>query len=254
MTLKFDHAIIIVTDLERAIADYKKLGFNVFYGGAHASGETHNGLIVLPDGAYLELLAPTDIHLIDSEAAEREDSLLGIFHRGDGFIGYAFLADDIEAVKNRANSNGVALGDVIDGGRETTDGEELRWRSTMMEDVLSPFVIQDVTPRERRVPPEKASHSNGCTGLVELVVAVADLKTGTERYQKLLGMTPTQQNDESTQFELPNCTLTLMVPAHDYVAKRGPVPYLIKLRTDDPDQIGMLDTTLTHGANFEFVK
>ena len=64
MTLHFDHAIILVKDLYKGIDHYKAVGFNPFFGGVHAGGKTHNALIVLADGSYLELLAPTTPELL----------------------------------------------------------------------------------------------------------------------------------------------------------------------------------------------
>ncbi len=47
---QLDHIIVSVGDLDAAMQDYRALGFTVIYGGRHASGSTHNGLIVFQDG------------------------------------------------------------------------------------------------------------------------------------------------------------------------------------------------------------
>lgn len=57
MTLPLDHIVIAVQDLERSIADYTALGFNVLRGGEHPGRSTHNALVVFADGAYFELIA-----------------------------------------------------------------------------------------------------------------------------------------------------------------------------------------------------
>jgi catechol 2,3-dioxygenase-like lactoylglutathione lyase family enzyme len=57
MTLPLDHVVILVAELERAIADYTTLGFTVQRGGTHAGGSTHNALVGFADGSYLELIA-----------------------------------------------------------------------------------------------------------------------------------------------------------------------------------------------------
>ena len=56
MLLGVDHLVIGVGDLGAAMRDYAALGFSVVPGGRHAAG-THNALIALADGAYLELVA-----------------------------------------------------------------------------------------------------------------------------------------------------------------------------------------------------
>ncbi|MDG1243871.1 MAG: VOC family protein, partial [Porticoccaceae bacterium] len=39
MDPQFDHAVIFVSDLEKAIADFADLGFDVVRGGSHGSTE-----------------------------------------------------------------------------------------------------------------------------------------------------------------------------------------------------------------------
>jgi catechol 2,3-dioxygenase-like lactoylglutathione lyase family enzyme len=57
MSLPLDHIVIAVQDLERTIADYQSLGFNVLRGGEHPGRSTHNALVVFADGVYFELIA-----------------------------------------------------------------------------------------------------------------------------------------------------------------------------------------------------
>ena len=52
-----DHIVILVTDLQTAIDDYRALGFTVTFGGEHADGNTHNALVPFADGSYFELIA-----------------------------------------------------------------------------------------------------------------------------------------------------------------------------------------------------
>src|SRR5216684_222849 len=63
-----DHIVIVVRDLDAAVADYGRLGFTVVRGGRHPSMGTHNALIAFSDGAYFELI-PTA-----SPACERSPS------------------------------------------------------------------------------------------------------------------------------------------------------------------------------------
>ena len=51
-----DHLVIVVPELEAAVATYRGLGFTVVPGGRHPIG-THNALIAFTDGSYLELIA-----------------------------------------------------------------------------------------------------------------------------------------------------------------------------------------------------
>ena len=56
-----DHLVIVVPELEAAVASYRGLGFTVVPGGRHPIG-THNALIAFEDGAYLELIAFFEPH------------------------------------------------------------------------------------------------------------------------------------------------------------------------------------------------
>src|SRR5262249_39708681 len=54
---RLDHVVIAVSDLDQAIADYRRLGFTVNPGGVHHGGASHNALVVFADGSYFELIA-----------------------------------------------------------------------------------------------------------------------------------------------------------------------------------------------------
>ena len=90
MALTLDHIVITVTDLARARADYGRLGFEVLEGGEHADGVTHNALVVLADGTYLELIA------FQQPAPERRWWRVG-HEAGEGFVDFALLPGDMAA-------------------------------------------------------------------------------------------------------------------------------------------------------------
>jgi hypothetical protein len=54
--VSFDHAVITVSDLDTAIANFQSLGFQVQRGGT--TGPVHNALIFFRDGTYIELITP----------------------------------------------------------------------------------------------------------------------------------------------------------------------------------------------------
>src|SRR5262245_17849416 len=51
-----DHLVIVVPDLDTAVASYRGLGFTVVPGGRHPTGPL-NALIAFTAGAYLQLIA-----------------------------------------------------------------------------------------------------------------------------------------------------------------------------------------------------
>lgn len=250
--LRFDHIIIAVRDLDSAISNYKALGFSVYYGGKHTHKATHNGLISLADGSYLELLAPVEPNEIDGTIA--------LLSEGEGFAGYALLSQDIAADAARLRRTDLAFVGPSDGHRDRYDGERVLWQALNLEGTRSPFLISDVTPHLLRVPDDadKIDHANGASGTAGLVVAVRDIVAAEERYTKILGSTPngqTQSSEETTvTFALDGHTITLAQPrVHGtalatHLATFGEVPYRLHLRTRNSDLLGLLDVGMAHGA------
>jgi hypothetical protein len=258
--LTFDHIIIVVDDLDSAIADYQSLGFNAFFGGEHASGETHNALIVFADGSYLELLALTEKGRRNMATSYDPSGLTQRFSAGEGFAGYAFQSDQLESDVTAIQSRGLALSAPVANGRLRPDGERLAWRAAFLDGSMSPFFITDDTPRVLRVPddPDKTAQPNGVTGVAGLVVAHPNLQHGVDLYTKIFGVQPQTGTpiDMATtaDFPLAGFTLTVAAPASDqspltnHLNQRGSTPYQLACRTTDPTQTGLLDLKKAHNA------
>lgn len=252
-SLRFDHIIILVNDLDAATQDFTDLGFTIVYGGEHAGGTTHNALIAFADGSYMELLGPTNK---PHSGAENTDFSY-LFKLGEGWYGYAFLADDLPSAVEAVRARGLKVSDISEGQRHRPDGELLRWRGAMIEGMLSPFILDDVTPRELRVPIDKAQHANGVTGVGGVTLLVDDLYTAAERYEGLLGSAP-KIDETRARFVVDGTVIRLARPTDDetrrYVAERPGAPYLLTLRTADASTVGELDLAKTHKARIAIVE
>lgn len=261
MPLRFDHAVILVNDLEQAIADYKTLGFNVFFGGEHAGGLTHNALIVFQDGTYLELLAPTRPNLLNQIDPNDRTNFLFMFERGEGFGGYALLSQKLEDDVAGMEHRGLKVQLRPPGGRARPDGEELRWRSAMLDGSMTPFFIQDDTPRQLRVTndPDLRRQPNGVSGIAGIMIPYSELNNGVKLYSTILGNPPQQQDAMSADFALKGVTITLVEPSSDdqtlgdHLAQYGEVPYKLWLWTVVEETAGHLDSALSHGAQLELM-
>lgn len=190
--MRFDHAILAVRELGAAQQLFRSLGFNVAPGGEHSGGYTHNALIAFADGAYLELMAPTNPRLLDDPPPAGPGNYLFLFEPGEGLAGYAFHMDDLDSQVERVRSAGLEIGDPQSGGRRKPDGVELRWRTAMFADTNTPFFLTDLTPREHRVPHDPAitAHSNGATGIGGLEAVVAEPEPAAARLAAVLGAEP----------------------------------------------------------------
>jgi hypothetical protein len=265
-SLRFDHAIIAVHDLDAAMRNYTSLGFTVFFGGKHANGATHNALIVLESSDYLELLAPTDPALLSSPDVSNPNSFLSFFANGEGLVGFALLSrnltKDVEAMRSR----GIAIDDPKPNSRVRPDGERLAWRAAMFGDSLVPFLIEDETPRVLRVSnaPRNIKQTNGVTGVAQLIVAVNDPLKSVIHYINVIGDLPHipgifMRDAKTADFELGKTSVTLAAPTGNsplraHLARRGESPYMLRLRTKDRKHLGLLDVAKTHGARIELVE
>ena len=177
MLRQLDHVVFVARDLNAATADHRRRGFTVTPGGEHADGVTHNALITFADGSYIELVAFRDL------ARAVAHRWWKVAADGGGLADFALLSDDLAA-------DAAALADLVktppkDGGRIRPDGVELKWRTALLQAPL-PFVIQDLTARELRVPGGAAAeHANGATGIAALTVGAVDIADAEWRYAAL---------------------------------------------------------------------
>ncbi|CAA9552558.1 MAG: hypothetical protein AVDCRST_MAG33-1006 [uncultured Thermomicrobiales bacterium] len=263
MITRIDHIVIGVRDLDQAVADYTTLGFTVVPGGTHTGGVTHNALVGFADGSYFELIAFVDP---DTRADHRWWDAIAA---GEGVIDFAVATDDASAEAARIAGEGLANDGAIDGGRQRPDGQQVGWRNLVVPGgapAAGPFLIEDRTPRELRVPsgPE-AVHPGGFQAIDGLTVVVEDLQAARRLYTVLLDddgveVAPSvaggaaayrfPAGDQWVELVTPDETNSRLRMA---LAQRGPAPYTVVLRTSDRSFAGE-DMALTHGARLELTQ
>jgi len=246
-----DHLVIVVGDLDRAIKSYGELGFTVVPGGRHPV-RTHNALISLADGAYVELIAFYE--------ANPEHRWWKPLERGGGLVDVCMQTDDLLADTQAFRSAGVAIDDPAPMTRTRPDGYRLKWVLSIPREGhrgVAPFLIQDETPRDERVPRETA-HPNRVTGIGALTIGVADLATVRGWYtqalrQPGLDVQREELNASGVRFTIGPHTLDCVAPRGsrsplaDWLRSRGPSPYAATLTTG-AGRVGPLDETKTQGA------
>lgn len=176
-----DHIVIAVQDMAAARQVYTDIGFTVVEGGKHPTG-SFNNLIAFKDGSYIELLA-------FYEASPDHAWWDALHQRGGGLIDYCMQTDDIRADHAKLRELGAKIGDLTPLSRERPDGYELSWINNKSLDEhqgLVPFIIEDETPREERVPKE-TTHANGATGIHTLTLNVPDLSVPEAIFGGILG-------------------------------------------------------------------
>ena len=184
MIIGIDHALIAVDDLDSATATYERLGFQVIRGGRHPQHGTHNALVPLSDGFYLELMGVWDRSLASHYPhTNRVVRALDADHR---LALFALDSDDLDADVEAIRQRGLAISDPVPGERERPDGERVAWRTAHPDDPRLPFLIEDVTPRSVRVP--EASEGIGAALQVSaLDVESRDPERARSHYAGLVG-------------------------------------------------------------------
>jgi len=250
MTFRFDHAIIAVDDLDKAVEDYQALGFHVVYGGAHASGTTHNALIVFADGSYLELMALT------GKAADPDNPAPDYGHLlrdGAGIVGYAIVTTNLDADAEALRGRGLTVSEPEEGSRQRKDGVELEWKTLRVGEGMSPFFIEDVTDRDLRVPTGDpiTTHENGVVGVHGLAFVFPDAEAAANRYEALLGKAP-DIAENGIIFHLEDTDL-LINPEGEGDTNHDDAPYRLILRTTNKNRAGLIQMTSAHNARLVIV-
>ncbi|MCB9460749.1 MAG: VOC family protein [Anaerolineaceae bacterium] len=251
-----DHLVIGVHDLEATTESYRELGFTVSPGGKHPAA-TYNSLIGFQDGSYIELLG-------FYETAPEHPWWDLLHNRGGGLIDFCMQTDDIHSDYAQLKAAGVTMTELTDLSRVRPDGYELAWINNKVKGVyqgLVPFIIEDKTPRDERVPKERA-HNNGVVGIDTLTLIASDLDLVQRVYTPLLGHsgTPTTDADldargmvytfgpHKLRFLTPNSASS---PLAAHLSNHAPVLYQVSLVTHDIP--GMLSLTKTQGARLMLV-
>jgi Glyoxalase-like domain len=250
-----DHIVIVVNDLEQAAKDYEQLGFTVVPGGKHPVG-SHNVLISLADGSYIEIIA------YYREALDHRwwDPL----QKGERLVDFCMQTDDLQGDTLKLRAAGVAINDPVPWSRTRPDGYELKWLLSLAQGShrgVAPFLIQDVTPREERIP-RAFDHKNGATGIHTVTVAVGELTAVQRWYDGVFVTQPTKISDEKLQangvrYAIGPHTLDFVMPMDpqspliNWLRTFGPSPYAATLHRSSPGS-STLNGKLTHGANLSF--
>jgi catechol 2,3-dioxygenase-like lactoylglutathione lyase family enzyme len=256
MLTGIDHIVIAVRDLTAAAASYQALGFTVVPGGRHPVG-THNALIAFQDGSYVELIA-----FYEPNAQHKWWQPL---QRGGGLVDFCLQTDDLRGDTAAFRRAGVEIDDPSPLSRMRPDGYHLKWVLSIPRGDhrgVAPFLIEDETPREERIP-RQTRHANGVRGIGTVTVAVSDLDTVRGWYAAALG----QAGREVARDDLGAAGAAFTVGPHvlefvtprtpasplgGWLRSRGSSPYAATLATASAAR-GPLDPALAEGARLSLV-
>ncbi|MEX0783399.1 MAG: VOC family protein [Dehalococcoidia bacterium] len=137
-----DHIVYAAPDLEAACVDLEaRLGVRPSPGGKHTGRGTHNALLDLGDGSYLEVIGPDPDQPAPARPRPFGIDTLALAR----LITWAAKASDIDDRVARAKAAGYDAGTVQAMSRMRPDGVNLAWKLTLRDepeaDGLVPFLI-----------------------------------------------------------------------------------------------------------------
>jgi catechol 2,3-dioxygenase-like lactoylglutathione lyase family enzyme len=231
MITRFDHAVIAVRDLEAAIRQYQRLGFEVRPGGKHTGRGTYNAIFRFGLD-YLELISIYDRN--ELSARELSGATLAEFldRNEGGLVGYALAAQDIEQEAERFRQAGLQAQGPFAMQRLRPDGRELSWRLLVPGGTPWrrpwPFLIQWDAPDEQRLTWEQpGAHPNGASGVAGVRVLVRNLEAAVALYQHQLGLAPGERDEapglgaHRATFQVGSFTIQLLAPAGAGMVQQG---------------------------------
>lgn len=126
--VQIDHLVYAVADLDTAVDEFaERTGVRPTIGGRHVGRGTHNALVGLGEGAYLELIAPDPLQ--DEPPLPRPFGLDGLTE--PRLTGWAVRTTNLDASIADARADGYDPGDAVAMQRATPSGDVLSWRLTI---------------------------------------------------------------------------------------------------------------------------
>lgn len=121
--VQIDHLILGINDLHKGVEELEnRTGVRAAYGGPHPGEGTHNALLSLGEGIYLEILAPNPSEKVDSPVVRQLQSL-------GTLTPAAWVAStrNLEELRTTLQGEGLALTPTKAGDRSRPDGVRLEW-------------------------------------------------------------------------------------------------------------------------------
>lgn len=133
-----DHLILAINDLDKGMQEFEAMtGVKPVFGGAHPFSFSHNALVSLGDGMYVEIMAPRP------DATQVPDIFKTLTHLTP--YGWALHSTDIHKSASWLQDQGFPTDSIRPGSRQKPDGQTLSWSTLVINETLSaynPFFIQ----------------------------------------------------------------------------------------------------------------
>jgi catechol 2,3-dioxygenase-like lactoylglutathione lyase family enzyme len=198
--LRIDHVTLAGQSLDSMREAFTAAtGIRTEYGGSHANHVTEMALASFQDGSYIELMGIQG----GADPAAVAAHTWGQFLRNDGGpCAFALRVSDVTAEVELLKKAGLHVGKAERSGRTRPDGVALAWETADVgpgpRGSLFPFLIRDLTPREKRVYPSGAPTEKRLGGIGLVVIGVSNIDEAIAQYCKAFGLpAPKRQRDET---------------------------------------------------------
>ncbi|EAY26608.1 VOC family protein [Microscilla marina] len=219
--MQLDHIVILVNNLEQAVADYTAQGFTVSPGGTHAGGISRNALIHFQDDTFLELLELRVVPRTEFLRQMHERGLLRAYQPSAKYgMAHRFYGRVLDLRKHQPQAEGITdfcllvsnqthahlksrlpLTPPFGASRLRPDGQTISWKMyTPLEEVL-PFFRTDYHPKIVREP-AALQHANRGVGIHKVCLFTDDYVQTVQCYKQLLPEVEPDANATATLFEL----------------------------------------------------
>jgi hypothetical protein len=170
-------------------ARLERLGLHVEYGGPHSNHVTEMAVASFPDGSYLELIAFQP----NADPVASAKHYWSKYMRDDvGPCAWAVRSDNVSAEADRLRSAGIEVSAPNKSGRTRPDGFRLDWETATVgsqpQGSLFPFLIRDLTPRDKRAFPSGKPGNPGFVGVAKVRIAVRNLDDASKQFHKAYGL------------------------------------------------------------------
>jgi catechol 2,3-dioxygenase-like lactoylglutathione lyase family enzyme len=240
--LKFDHALICVSELAPMQQGLAEVGLKPDYGGHHGHATTQMAQLGFPDGTYIGVEAPVDA------AVETGTPQSALMKANAGPCGWSATSYDLKADLERISRLGVKVGAPEARSRTRPDGTSAEWRSASLGPGAPgsnlPFLMEDKTPRSNRAPHASSSiEGTTLSGVGVVVLGVKNLDESIALFRKVYGWPAPKLEDHPelaakiAYFAGTPVMLAVASSPDSWVAERitrlGPCPIAFLLRAGD---------------------
>lgn len=250
MNITFDHLVLLVHDLDRAVKDFEALGFTVLERADTSHGSTIFRFVSFADGSYLLLTAYT------SAEGMKGHRLGTVLEAGEGWADYSFVVPSANAAGEALKARGfptkgpVKVSNVLAGGEAWGLDLLMTGRGAGGDNAL-PFLVSDNEGRGHRIP-GPSRHANGAGGVRSVTVSTGDAARVVDTLVAIGGKAKAgAPKGQRVRFADTWVDVVSMADAPGGRPGGGMVEVVI---ATDAGEERMLDLALSHGAPIRLAK